>query len=82
MTIIDLGRRLAALEQRRNPLEPDPRIAEEARERALHGILNIIASLERGEPPNNPMGHALVEHDFDIVAACETLLERRRLGWQ
>ena len=77
MTIIDLSRRLARLEARRAPAVADPRVAEEARERALSGILAILASFDRGEPPNNLMGHALLEHDGDIYAACMSLVGRR-----
>ena len=73
-----LRRPSCRLEQRRLPRERDPRVAEEARERALKAILSIMASLDRGEPPNNPMGHALVEFDGDIYAACMALVERRR----
>ena len=70
--------RLKRLEQRRLPAERDPRIAEEARDRALGNILNIMAALDRGEPPNNLMGHALVEFGGDVYAACMALAARRR----
>ena len=77
MTIVRLADRLAALEARRNPPAPDPRVGEEARERALTNILAILASFDRGEPPNNLMGHALLEHGGDVYAACMALVERR-----
>ena len=71
--------RIAKLEQRLNS-RPDPRIAEEARERLVRGVLGVIAAIEAGNPPNNPIGHALVEFDFDVVAALTALVERRRRG--
>ena len=77
VTIIDFTRRLARLEARRAPLVADPRIAEEARERAVRGILGLLAAYEAGEEPTSLIGRALVEHDFDIVAACTALIERR-----
>ena len=79
MTIIDFNRRPARLEARRNPPPRDPRIAEEARDRALTNILAILASFDRGEPPNNLMGHALLEHGGDVYAACMSLVGRRGL---
>ena len=80
MTTNSFEARLVRLEQRRLPREPDPRHLEEARERALSAILGILAQLDRGEPPNNPMGYALVEHDGDVYEACMSLYERRRRG--
>ena len=78
MTTNGFHTRLARLEQRRLPREPDPRHLEEARERALSAILGILAQLDRGEPPNNPMGYALVEHDGNVYEACMALAARRR----
>ena len=77
MTIVRLADRLARLEARRNPPEPDPRVAEEARERILHGVLGLLAAAEMGEEPTSLIGRALVEFDCDICAACSALLERR-----
>ena len=82
MTINDLDARLTRLEQRRLPAERDPRYLEEARERILHGVLGLLSAHQAGEELTSPIGRALVEHDWDIVAACEALVERRRLGWQ
>ena len=82
MTIIDLDDRLSRLEQRRIPAEPDPRVLEEARSGSCTASSACLSAHEAGEEPTSPIGRALVEHDFDIVAACEALVERRRLGWQ
>ena len=82
MTIVRLADRIARLEQRRNPPATDPRIAAEARERAVRGILGLLAAHEAGEELTSPIGRALIEFDWDIVAACEALIARRRLGWQ
>ena len=82
MTVIDLGRRLAKLEARRNPPPRDPRIAEEARARIAERVVGLLAAHEAGEELTSPIGRALVEFDWDICAACEALLERRRSALQ
>ena len=78
MSINGFDRRVAILEARRLPKPPDPRIAEEIGARVMQNLLAVIASLERGEPPNNLVGHAIVAHGGDVEAALGSLVERKR----
>jgi hypothetical protein len=68
VTIIRLASRIAKLEQRRNPPEPDPRIAAEAREITLHRILALAAVIEPGP----------LEDDFDVAAVLTALARDRQ----
>ena len=63
MTINGLTDRITRLEQRWHALEPDPRIAEEARRIVLTRILALAAAVEPGE----------VDPGFDAMAMIEAL---------
>ena len=68
MTVINIASRIDTLEERFDR-RPDPRHAEEARARALEGILGILAAFDRGADPRCAMSKALIEHELDIGAA-------------
>ncbi len=70
MTFNGLSDRLARLEQRRNP-PPDPRVADEARERVVSAVLGLAATIEPAEPG---------EPDFDLAEAVTAIIEARRRG--
>ncbi len=69
MTTNGFHTRLARLEQRRNP-PPDPRIADEARERVVRAVVGLASTME--PDPDAP--------PFDLLEAVTAVLEARRRG--
>ena len=67
MTTNGLHTRLARLERRRLPAEPDPRVAEEAHQIVMTRILALAAVIEPGE--DGP--------DLDVMATIEALARSR-----
>ena len=77
VTVIKLSDSLAALERQLAP-KPDPRHMADARRRLVAAVDGVVASLARGEEPNNEVGRWIVAHDGDVAAALEALIELRR----
>ena len=50
----------------------------EARQRLVAQVEAVVASLARGEEPNNEVGHWIVAHGGDVVSALKMLVESRR----
>jgi hypothetical protein len=69
--------RIAKLEQRIAPPEPDLRRREAALAELTRLINDVVDSLARGEPPRCEVAHAIVGHHGDVEAALREIFDHR-----